>query len=95
MVNAPEFIPVSKPYVASHAAQNLAGVVQNNWLSPGGPVFRQFQAKLGEFVGGAVTLVNSGTSALEMAIRATAKVYGRNWSRSRYGPAWCQSRLGA
>ncbi len=75
--HAPNWIPVNKPYIAPNAAAYVNDALNSQWLSPGGPMARAFAEKLGEYVGGKAVLVNSGTSALEMAIRAAARVYGK------------------
>lgn len=75
-VSAPSRIVVNKPFVAPNALPYIGQALKNEWLSPGGPMAQAFAEKLGEYVGGSAVLVNSGTSALEMAIRATARVYG-------------------
>lgn len=74
--HAPNKIEVNRPFVALNALAYIKQVLESSWLSPGGPMAHAFEAKLGEYVGGQAMLVNSGTSALEMAIRAAARVYG-------------------
>lgn len=69
-------IQVSVPYVARQAQEKVNEVMERNWLSPNGPVAEMFAAALGEFMKGQAVLTNSGTSALEIAIRAVSRVYG-------------------
>lgn len=69
-------IQVSVPYVAEQAKRNVATVLGGNWLSPNGSFSEQFAAMLGGEMIGKAVLTNSGTSALEIAIRAVSRTYG-------------------
>lgn len=71
-------IPVNKPYIGKNAKAYVADVLSGDWLSPSGPYWRRFRNGLVERFGANVVMTNSGTSALEVALRAVARVYGKS-----------------
>lgn len=72
-------IPVSRPYINRERAKQYTGqVLAGDWLSPHGPYWEAARDMLGEAFNAKVVLTNSGTSALEAALRAVGKTYGRN-----------------
>lgn len=84
----PPKVPVGRPYISPNATNYMTAAVEGGvlagtpavtagkWLSPNGPWSAQFARLLGEYTGSKVTLTNSGTSALEVAIRSVATVRG-------------------
>jgi len=70
-------IRVSEPYIGGNALHYVAQVLERGWLSPGGVFAERFREMLAErFHGARITLANSGTSAIETALRAVARVTG-------------------
>lgn len=74
-------IPVSRPYRSQGLAEKLSQFQEGNWFSPNGPISTNFKRALSEAYGSHVVLTNSGTSALEVAIRGLSMVYNRQGGR--------------
>lgn len=70
-------IPVNKPYIGTNARRYATDVLAGDWLSPRGPYWHKFRDALSQHFGANVVMTNSGTSALEVAIRAASRVYGK------------------
>ncbi len=71
-------IRVANPFVSSKASPVLQDVLDSVWLSPGGKydlLFRNAISSMYEH--SEVVLTNSGTSAIEVALQAVGRVYGK------------------
>ena len=77
MKNQDLTLRVNHPYLSKNAVEYVTDALQSGWLSPGGPYSKRFREALQNRFGGTVILSNSGTSALEVAIMATARAYTR------------------
>lgn len=70
-----DLLRVSEPYLGKNANTYITDVLESGWLSPGGKYCRQLRHLVSEANNGChVVLTNSGTSALEVAIAALARV---------------------
>ena len=66
-----EIIPVFTPYLAPSAKQNLLDCIESGWISSGGVFVSQFEKAWANKCNVEFGIaVNSGTSALEIAVRA-------------------------
>jgi dTDP-4-amino-4,6-dideoxygalactose transaminase len=63
-------VPIARPSLGLEEERALIEVLRSGWISQG-PKVEEFEARLAEFLGSArVCAVNSGTSALMLALRA-------------------------
>ena len=63
-------IPLFKPFVAKACARELENVLYSGYIGEG-PKVKELEKLLSDFLGGYVVLVNSGTSALHLALHIT------------------------
>lgn len=62
-------LPFTRPSIDEDTIQSVAAVLRSGWLT-GGPKVREFEAALSAYLGGRpVRSFNSGTAALEVALR--------------------------
>ena len=63
------FLPFTCPYIDEQTIEGVGDVLRSGWITTG-PVNAQFEAALSELCGGRpVRTLNSGTAALEIALR--------------------------
>lgn len=63
-------IPNFKPFMPRASIRNAVKVLRSGWIGGDGPYGKEFEAKIGEIIGNRnVVAVNSGTSALQLALR--------------------------
>ena len=62
-----EHIPLFKPFVAAHAAENVRAVLDSGYIGEG-PKVKEFEAALEHLLDAPVLTVNSGTSAIHLAL---------------------------
>lgn len=69
--HARPFLPFAKPSIDEATISEVCDVLRSGYLTGGGPKVRQFEETLSSYLGGArpVRTFNSGTSALETALR--------------------------
>ena len=63
------FLPFTRPSIDEETIAGVAEVLRSGWITTG-PQCKQFEAELSAFCGGRpVVSLNSGTAALELALR--------------------------
>ncbi len=68
-MTSPDFLPFTRPTLDEETIAGVADVLRSGWITSG-PNVKEFEAKLSELFGGRPTRVfNSGTAALEIALR--------------------------
>jgi len=68
-MNAPAFLPFTRPSIDEETIAAVADVLRSGWLTSG-PKVQAFEAALSEYCGGrTVRAFSSGTATLEMALR--------------------------
>ena len=66
---------VGRPNVSNASAfhERMRGAFESGWLTNGGPLVAEFEARIADAVGvGHCVAVSSGTSAIEVLVRAAA-----------------------
>ena len=64
-------IQVSNPYLVGDEGKYLLECIESGWISSGGKFVRDFESKLGHYLGGLNSvLVSNGTVALQLALTA-------------------------
>src|SRR5690606_10464156 len=61
-------IYLSPPHQSGFEETYFKSVLASNWLAPVGPQIEAFEAEISKLSGGSVCALNSGTSALHLAL---------------------------
>src|ERR1700688_1751527 len=68
--SASPFLPFTKPTIDEATISAVGDVLRSGWLTSNGPKVQAFEARLSEYFGGGpVRTYNSGTCAMEIALR--------------------------
>ncbi len=71
MTDASSFVPVNTPRLDGNEAAYLAECIESGWISSEGPFVERFESAFAERMNGrSCVVVNSGTDALELAVKA-------------------------
>lgn len=72
LVTSQTFIPVSRPSINAHDIEKVAEVLREGWVSGDAPIVAEFERAAAARVGRSFAIaVNSGTSALDIAVEAS------------------------
>ena len=66
-------IPVAKPLFLTRPDEAISRVLDSGWLGQGNDVY-EFEQALATYVQNDVVVVNTGTTALELAVRNFASI---------------------
>lgn len=62
-------IYLSAPYLSGSEKKHIDSAIEQNWVSPCGPQLNEFEKKISDKVKGHSLALNSGTSAIHLALR--------------------------